>query len=93
MLEELPQGQENRLSLIFRDTLMIRFCSPDRSDLRQKCIGRFMSYASLSVTDKISPNLMELLKMIANSMALLASNEPLKTVLGLDGREAGDGSM
>lgn len=40
-----------------------------------------MQFASVAVTEKFSPNTMELQKMIANSMALLANDNALKTVL------------
>ena len=36
-----------------------------------------MALASLSVTEKLSPNTMELQKMVANGMTLLAALKPL----------------
>ena len=58
LLVELPKGQEQRLSIIFRDTLYSKFSLDDTQ--RKQSIRRFMAFASLSVTEKISPNSMEL---------------------------------
>ena len=58
MIEDLPKGFEIRLSMVFRDTLYIRFSLDDA--VRERAIGRFMAFASLAVTEKFSPNTMEL---------------------------------
>lgn len=43
-----------------------------------------MTFASLSVTEKFSPNSMELQKIITSSMGLLAKNQPLGAALFMD---------
>lgn len=40
-----------------------------------------MAFASLSVKEKLSPNIMELQRMVANSMALLARQKKLSEAL------------
>ena len=72
----MPKGHEQRLSLLYRDTLQVAFGNDEAS--RACSVERFMTLASISVNERLSPNSMELQKMIANSMALLARAMPLR---------------
>ena len=77
----MPKGQEQKLSLLYRDTLSVAYSSEE--SVRTQSVQRFIAFANLAVTEKLGPNSMELTKMIANSMALLAKNRPLKDMLQL----------
>jgi len=68
--------------LLFRDTLSIAFSADEMT--RARSLGRFMAFASIAVSEKMSPNSMELQKMVANAMALLARDTPLKELLLAD---------
>ena len=68
--------------MVFRDTLFSRFDLDPT--VKEKSIQRFKQLASLSVTEKLSPNTMEVQRMMVNSMALLAKDMPLTQMLNDD---------
>ena len=74
--QQLHKAHEQRLSQLYRDTLQIAFGTDNA--VRDKSIERFLAYASISVNEKLSPNLMELQKMVSNSLALLARSTPVR---------------
>ena len=53
----MPKGHESRLSLLFRDTLKARFHTGEEQD---RSLHRFLDFAKLSVSGKLTPNTMEL---------------------------------
>ena len=65
------------MSLLFRDTLKARFHTGEQ---QEKGLRRFLDFAKLSVSGKLSPNSMELQKLLANCMSVLSKKKSLQVV-------------
>jgi hypothetical protein len=56
-LQSIPNGHEQKLSLLYRETLRIQYTSEENERLRSA--QRFLQMASLSVSGKMGSNAME----------------------------------